>query len=607
MIKFDNGGILVESMSEVPDVKFEDLYLDIETASGDTKVKSTNPWKMDYCSTIGIALTGDDCNTAWFIPRKFIRIAWLEQVFRNSKRWINSNVKYDAHVLTNEFELEPYHGEYHDTVTTAKIIDSDRLAQGGYGLKELSRDWLHEDIGKYEWAMYPYLEGANNKDYGRVPLDLLAEYACQDVISNRKLHHYIQRMLPEECKTLYQTEVDVTKTLFVSERRGLLTDTTQLKLFSIADLVAMLEISQELSDKLGYTLDPMSNDDLYDLLCNRYDMPVLKRTKQTEKGGGNNPSFDKHVLEEYKGYIGAPTDIIDLCIDYRHHKILKGLFWDSWLDKAVDNVLHSDYNQSVRSGRMSCKNPNAQQTSPDAKKGIFPRPGYSFISMDYAQIEYRMIVHYIQDEAAIAAYAANPDVDFHQWVADMIGIERKPAKTLNFGMGYGMGKGKLIRSLSRDATLMTEGMSLLAMEAKAEDVFETYHGNIPNLRPTMRKACNAAMRRGFVFNAHKRRCHLPSKRAWVAFNRICQSDAADIVKEVAPTVSPAFDPWLAACDVHLVAIVHDEFLWECPTEMVAEVEPYLKRRLENPRVQYRVPIRTDSHVSSISWANCKPA
>lgn len=602
MIEFRNGGRLVESVSELPDVLFDELYLDFETSSGDPECDSLDPWDEDHCSIAGAAFTGDRCPHAWYVPRKFLKQQYLQRLISHAKRWINSNVKYDAHVAMNDMLIEFPECELVDTVSRAKLIDSDRTTKGGYGLKVLSAEWCGVDISKYGNRMYPYLEGADNKDYGRVPVDIIGEYACQDALSVRDVNDYIDAHMPDQTKALDRTEIATTKTLFAMERRGLRIKPERLKLRRVESMTTMVEASERIQHKLGYIMDPSSPDDCFDLLCNRYGMPVLKRTKaNAETGGGNNPSFDVKVLRQYKGFVGAPKDIIDDIILYRHHKTLDSLFWQSWLEKENAGYIHPSINQSVRSGRMSSYNPNSHQLSGDAKEEIYPREGYSLISMDYSQIEFRIIVHYIKNQKAIDAYNNDPKTDFHTFVSQICGIKRRPAKTINLGKGYGMGKKKLLLSLSHDADLIEGGMTREQAIALAESANERWHAEFPELQPTMREANRAARYRGYVFNLHGRRLHLPLERSWVAFNRICQSEAADLAKERANVVSPVYDEWLRERDVHLLAIVHDEFVWECPTALVPEVEPYLRLRLENPAIPYRVPIKVESHASSVNW------
>lgn len=105
---------------------------------------------------------------------------------------------------------------------------------------------------------------------------------------------------------------------------------------------------------------------------------------------------------------------------------------------------------------MSCKRPNAQQLSKAAKKLIWPDEGMELLSCDYSQVEFRIIVHILRDPECIAAYAKDPDTDFHSWVAEMCHIARDPAKNVNFAIGYGASKRKVTTMLAGNMDLMGE-------------------------------------------------------------------------------------------------------------------------------------------------------
>jgi hypothetical protein len=155
-----------ENVSELPDLAgAETIYLDFECTSGDNKQHAKNPWMN--CDVLGICICVDDDPNAYYIPLRHRDdsrnlpiepvYAWLREIVRRAKTWINSNIKYDAHVLINYVkDISIKHLRLIDTVTLAKIVNSDRFV---YGLKELSRDWLREDISEFEQAIYLWLSG----------------------------------------------------------------------------------------------------------------------------------------------------------------------------------------------------------------------------------------------------------------------------------------------------------------------------------------------------------------------------------------------------------------------------------------------------------------
>lgn len=626
MIEFANGGRLVQDVSELPELRGATfLYADFETTSGSPKEKSINPWR--FCDVLGIAVTTDETPGAWYVPvghhspewnlpREPVYDWWCE-VLDTAKDWVNHNVKYDAHVSSNWAGCLPAESvRLVDTLTLARIVDSDRLQ---YALDLLSKDWLKEDISGFEEAFKPYLH--RNKDYGAIPGDLMGEYACQDVISNRRLWKYIRSRIPEQCEQVVETEIELTRVLYDMERNGMRV-TPDIQHRELKLLLELATLEKQLADDVGYSFRPHTNPDCFSVLCNTYGLPVLG---YTDKG---DPSFDKHTMAQYAAHPLAPKEIVDGILKYRHGRTIWSNFVKPYQKFAIDEFIHPSYRQCLRTGRMGCQMPNMQQLSSEAKELIIPPEGESFISIDYSQIEFRLIVHYIQDQNAIRAFQEDPDADFHVWVAEMCGIKRKPAKTVNFLTAFGGGKAKLLSALSSNMELVgdligqaeelavkfadtdptcdnweqevSKRFEALARQ-RAESVHETYHASLPTLKPTSYRAANACKRRGFVFNLYGRRRHLPAKASYRAFNTLNQSSAADMMKERTVAVAKA----VKGTPIKIVGSVHDETLFTAPHEIANDprVHRDLVGILESPLVEdvLRVPIRCSIGVSAVNW------
>jgi len=622
MIRFENGGILVNHPSELPNfVGASSVFLDFETTSGDEKQDSLNPWH--HCGIAGIAITVDDCPNAYYIPFQHWEHAdqqaaadWLYDVLMNCDYWINHNIKYDAHVLANQLNIIPK-CKFICTLTLSKLIDSDRIMRGGYGLDALSLSWLSEDISKYEARLKPYL--VNNQDYGRIPADILGEYACQDVLTNRRLWGFLLANLPEESGGVWNTEIELTKRLYEMERNGMPIDPTELQITEYKTLNRMLKIDDELTKICGRSFRPHVNEDAYDVLCNQYGLPVLAYTKDKHGEETNNPSFDKYALAMYLAQPHAPIDLIVLMQEYRKHSQFNSLFLTPWQRLHRNGRLHPIYNQCVRTGRLSCSDPNAQQLNELAKMLVHPKPGYAFISIDASQIEFRFIVHYIQDASAIAAFHENPDTDFHEWVGLQCGVSRKPAKTINFGIAFGEGKKKLTKQLSSNVELVgiikeqvelmiASGdipreqeqayfMSLAA--ARALHVYNTYHRTFPTMKATMRDIERVLKARGHVRNMFGRRRVLPPDKAYRGFNTLNQSSAADWMKERTVALCTMID----GTGIEFVASVHDEILLQAPIEIANDPRTIrdLVAFMETLTIPLRVPIRCSVGMSAKDW------
>jgi DNA polymerase-1 len=581
--------------------RITDLYLDFETSSGDSRLDALNPWH--HCVPAGFGFTWDNEPRAFYVPMHVGGAAELcRRLIEISDTWVNHHVKYDAHVYLNNIGPIKDTLNYRCTVVGAKLINSDMMFAGSYSLDNLSHRWLGHDITPYEEALKPYLN--KNKDYGRIPDDVIGEYGGQDVITCRELDRFIYGKMPEMCYSVWATEQKLTRVLLDIEQYGMGVDPQRLKILDFELMFKMLNIEEELHRLLGWACRPHTNADCHEVLHVQYGLPVMGWTKTGE------PSYDKYALASYLEHPHAPHDIVSLMLSYRKMHVLRNTFVRPYRELEVDGVLHPSYNQMVRTGRMSCSDPNSQQLSKEAKELIVPRPGNAFLSMDLSQIEFRIIAHYIKDEAVIAAYQQNPDTDFHSWVASECRIKRKPAKTVNFMIGYGGGKRKTIATLAANEDIIKEindelgdendiGKFSRACESRGLYIYDTYHKTLPNLKKTSYLAAGVASNRGYVFNLYGRHRKLSRERAHTAFNTICQSSAADLMKE--RTV--AMHEMLKGTPIKMIANVHDEALFEGPEEMIRDPRTVhdLAACFETPNIELRVPIRCSAGISNVNW------
>lgn len=615
MITLPNGTRLVEERRELPDLRGSNrLYADFETSSGDPGEDSINPWHN--CSPIGVAVTADDREGSWFVPSTTPGWEeWFGDVVKSARVWVNHNVKYDAHVAINagclEFDSLPV---LVCTVVHSKLVDSDMLS---YSLDMCALRFLSEDIREYEARLKPYLH--KNKDYGLIPLDLLAEYAGQDVLTNRRLDRYLVARMPEESHGVRDTETALTRVLVRMERTGVRVDPQELKLAELQVLAKMLRIEEGLSKRVGFPFRPHVNEDCFDVFCNTFGMPIKAYTVDKDGNETENPSFDKEALRLYLAHPGAPVDLVQAVIDYRQMNTFRNLFLTPYQLLHVDGVLHSDHNQCIRTGRMACRRPNMQQLSKLAKSLIHPPPGWGFLSADYSQIEFRVIVHYINDPACVKAYNDDPYTDFHRWMADMAGMKRRPAKTMNFQMGYGGGKKRAVSSLAVNPDVAAEVLArvesliesgkltrdqlehafAVMCTKKGEALYEKYHDTLPSLKPTSRKAESVCVSRGYVRNLAGRRRSLPKTHAWRAFNSLCQSLAADIQKERTVALYEA----TRGTPIELNALVHDETLLSGPDEVMRDERTVrdVVGLMVDSQIKMRVPIRCTWGYSTANW------
>lgn len=623
---------IVESTDELPSPSGRILYCDVETRPTEKAEffgrGSFFPYLGDRIH--GIAFTWDDCKEAYYIPIRHINghnlpvgevMAYMQRLFDRFDKWVNQNVKFDAKFFI--VDGVEFKGELEDTATMAKLYDSDRY---GHSLKPLCREWLGLKMSE-EAELKAYFP-KKYKNFAKLPIDLCGRYACMDVFGNRALYEFLDERLPESVQDVRATERQMTKHLFQMEHRGMQTNQTKCKIEKALSLQKMLRAADEFHEITGEELVD-SSDLWYDIFCVHNSLPVL-RYGDRKKDGSRGPSFNKEALERYEAYPAVRADenlakLVNIAKVWRTEHTFQSLMVDKYLEFADENgVIHCDYNPVIRTGRMSCSSPNLMYADMRAKELIEPRPGYALIDDDASQIEFRLMVHYINDRPSIEAYNNDPLTDFHQRMADLCNIKRKPGKVMNFAIGYGAGKKNVVGQLKRNPDIMrlvgdyvqklindgkiessqrVEYFDKL-IEAKSDEIYETYHERLPGLKRTSRQAERRARTRGYVFNAFGRRRHLPPKASYKAFNTIVQGCAMDYIKDRMIATSHIFSDWYAEHDIRQIANVHDAVVYEAPIE-VARDNAVRRKILDDLAIQsipFKIPFIWDMGYSEQSWA-----
>lgn len=595
---------------------------------------------------IGWALIRDNEKEAWYVPYRHssgrnlpipVVQQWLRNGLNTVKKWVNHNIKFDAHMA--DVDGATFSCELHDTLVLAKLIDSERMT---YGLKPLCRDWLGQTMSQvnrveqYLRSLYghKYKSGVEAHGYEEVPIDICGEYACEDVWSNRLLYAHIMEQIPAEVCGVRDTEIKLTPVLFDMEKLGLRTNPLELRKEELVYTVKTIHLVNEIQRITGreFTDSPAH---LQDLFLNHYGLPILAWNEEKDDDTGEyvqkGPCFDKDALKLYTIHPTVLADpelmeFIRTLLQYRadsHYLSTYVQAFQKWA--GPDGYIHPDYKQVIRTGRMSAKDPNIMGQTKASKRLLLPDSDeWEFISSDASQIEFRFIVHYIKDESAIKAYCENPRTDFHTWVAQVCGIKRHPAKTMNFLMGFGGGKKKATSELSGNPDVMAEiGAVINALVEhgkvkpeqrnvvykrlcyeKASQIYHDYHARLPGIKAMSQLAKDNCSKRGYVFNAFGRRRHLSPKFARKAFNAAVQGGAMDYIKTRIVALSPRYNSDMRNWQISIRANVHDEVLQHGPKGIYQEpqVQKAIEETLEYQPVKFRVPFKWDTGASAENWA-----
>jgi len=392
-------------------------------------------------------------------------------------------------------------GKIIDTMIAAPLLDENRK---WYNLNSLARDYLGEYKDEKLLKSAADEFGVDPKSgMWQLPPRYVGKYAEQDALITLKLWETLNKKITQqECTSIFQLETDLLPVLFEMKTKGVRVDVDKAQ--ETKKELSKLEKSliEEIVKDTGVTVEPW----VATSVAKVFDAVGLSYSR-TEKSGA--PMFTKQFLAN------NPHPIAQKIIKIREINKANTTFVDTILEHSHNGRIHCDFH-SLRSdgggtvtGRFSSSNPNLQQIparDPEIKKlirGLFiPEEGHKWGSFDYASQEPRWLVHYCATLTGVDRHPQIDDVvkmyhegnaDFHQMVADMANIPRKQAKTVNLGIMYGMGKGKLANVMD------------IEME-EAERLLNTYNQKVPFLKSLSENAMDRAANTGVIRTWLGRKC-----------------------------------------------------------------------------------------------------
>jgi len=454
-----------------------------------------------------------------------------------------------------------------DTMLAEFVVDP---ASRSLGLKNLAAARLGEEMTHIEELIGT---GRRQISMADVPIEPAAAYAAADAEATLRLMPVMQKQLEDVggAKLLEEIEMPLTPVLAEMELTGVLLDLPFFAETAVRLRKRLAEIEAQIFEAVGKTFNVNSTQQLSEMLFGRLGLQPPDRGRKTASG---HFSTSADVLESMRGKHPA----VDLVLAQRELAKLMSTYVEA-LPAAVDPVtgrVHTSYSQAgAVTGRLSSSNPNLQnipirtEEGRQIRKGFIAGPGNVLLSVDYSQIELRIVAHMSGDEAMLSAFRAGEDI--HATTAAAIyGVDkeavtsemRRHAKAVNFGLIYGMSAYGLMNST---------GLTL----AEAENFVKSYFGKFPRVKSYLDGIKDQARSQGYVETLLGRRRYFPALKGGGSYalrnreereavNSPIQGTAADIMK-ISMVNMPAA---LAGAALHgmMLLQVHDELVLECPRE-----------------------------------------
>ena len=570
----------------------------------DTETSSLDTMTADL---IGISLAcneGEGC----YIPIKHsyeempkqISLTQIQKILgsaitRNQKKLVGQNLKFDLPMLNRHgIKVDEFLG---DTMLMSYVLNSTGTR---HGLDRMALYYLN-----YEPMKYEEVAGSASKqiNFAQVEIPAATFYAAEDADITLRLFNLLNGMLEDQPKLidlLQSIEYPMLQSLIRVETNGAKIDAQMLSDYSDELAIKIEELSKAAFKMAGEEFNMDSPKQLVEILYNKLDLPVLKKTPKGQPS--TNEDTLQRLAEEY--------DLPKIIIEYRGLAKLKSTYTDSLINiqHPVSKRIHTSYQQAVTStGRLSSTEPNLQNIpikTPEGRKireAFIAEKGNVLISADYSQIELRIMAHLSGDKNLTHAFNNNIDVHsataseiFNISLEEVTPEHRRSAKAINFGLIYGMSAFGLTRQL---------GIPRHEAQAYLDTYFERYTG----VRKYMDSTKELAKKNLFVETILGRKLHVAAindsnglrrqaaERA--AINAPLQGSAADIIKKAMIDV----DHWIGNnnSDIKMIMQVHDELIFEVKKGFAEEALENITNLMESS-VKLDIPLIVDANTGA-NW------
>ncbi|NOQ29885.1 MAG: DNA polymerase I [Helicobacteraceae bacterium] len=600
-------GAIVE---QVKKLTFETILVDdakelsaiLKDVTSETLIAfDTETTGLDYekDELVGFSFAFDDTK-GYYVPFRHFYLGVGEQVSEESVkesmkkiftgRVVGHNIKFDLHFVTRFLEVTSL-PIYADTIALAWLLNPE---------KPLSLDKL--SLKYFNHEMIPFKQTVKKgENFSNVDLNSATKYAGEDAIITFKLFEKLQEELDEPLlREASEVEFPFITTLLKMEREGIKLDTTFMAEL-LDEVKAKIDLlTSKIHSLANSEFNINSPKQLGTILFENLELPIIKKTK-------TGYSTDESVLNALLG----KHEIIEKLLEYREMYKLYSTYIDPLLKLATANDKSRIYTSFIQSGtatgRLSSRNPNLQNIPARSSEGqrirqaFIADEGKLFIGIDYSQIELRLLAHFSQDSVLVDAFVNDKDIHTQTAIAlfgeDEAASKRHIAKTVNFGLLYGMGAKKLSVTLGIETK-----------EAKL--IIEKYFESFPSVKSYFRSIVDSAKEIGYVETLLARRRFFdfekasPMLRAGFereSVNTLFQGSAADLIKLSMNKISTMIEE--QNLEAKMLLQIHDELIFEVSEDKAEELAKLFSQTMQSIYT-LTIPLKTSVNIGK-NWGELK--
>jgi DNA polymerase-1 len=519
---------------------------------------------LDYekDSLVGFSFSFNN-EEAFYVPFAHFYLGVADQVSVESakeamRRIFNSkvvghNIKFDLHFVSRFLEDDTLE-IYADSMILAWLINS----ESALGLDKLSDKLLDHTMVAFKDTV------KKGETFASVELEDASKYASEDAYITLKLFNlFNKKILLQDAAHLIEesqnVEVPFITTLLDMEKEGIKVDADFLEEFLGEVKETLSGLTAKIHELAGSEFNINSTKQLGVILFEHLGLPVGKKTK-------TGYSTDEKVLNSLKD----KHEIIISLLEYREVYKLYSTYIEPLLKLSREDRagrIHTSFVQTgTATGRLSSKNPNLQNIPARSAQGLKIREafvaseGKKLIGIDYSQIELRLLAHFSKDSVLVDAFKADKDIHLQTAIA-LFGEEEAPskrsiAKTVNFGLLYGMGQKKL-----------SETLGITTKEAK--EIIEKYFDSFPTVKRYFRSIVDSSKEKGYIETLLKRRRYFDYETASPMFraafdresvNSVFQGSASDLIKLSMNKIAEVIKQ--ERLNAKMLLQIHDELIFE---------------------------------------------
>lgn len=538
-----------------------------------------------------------DSTKAYYVPISHVYLGVPHQIGLDdakmaitilaSQKVVFQNFKYDYEVIKNNFSIQmPL---YADTMILRWLYNPGQ---------SVSLDSMAEEFFNHKMIAYGDVVG-KNETFADIDVVEACKYAAEDALMTYKLYFKLKELLQQRDARLLKLADDVEfpfiYVLLEMEQNGIKVDIDFLKQLEGRFNDRLKELTNSIYQSAGCEFNINSTKQLANILFERLKLDSGKKTK-------TGFSTNEQVLQELKD----EHEIIPRLLEYREVYKLYSTYvipLQNFALQSADRRVHTSFLQTgTATGRLSSKNPNLQnipvrsELGREIRESFIAKDGYVLLSVDYSQIELRLLAHFSGDESLVNAFNNNQDIHLQTAIKlfgeDDAKDKRDVAKTINFGLIYGMGPKKLSQTL---------GIEYKVAKKYIDDYFKLF----PTVKNYLKSIEDEALNNDFVTTLLKRRRYFnfesanPMQKAGYlreAVNSVFQGTAADLIKLAMLKI---YNSYKGNDNCKMLLQIHDELVFEVKEEMSLDISKNIINIMENI-YQLNVPLKAKVSVGK-SW------